>query len=71
MKNSPKPQLAIKCLLLMQPALDPPNITIRLGGEAKVKTIAPHESGAVVSTETGRSYIIPWSNIRHAEIESI
>lgn len=61
--------LKIKCLLLQQAALDPPNITVRIGGEANVKSISPHESGAFVLTESGRTYIIPWTNIRHAEVE--
>lgn len=57
-------------LLLCQPALDPPSTTVFVG-RSGVLTITHQDFGPAVMLDSGRSYIIPWSNIRHAEIDAL
>ncbi len=66
-----KPTVSFKNLLLQEPALDPPAAEINLRRSAPaIISMEPHDHGVFVTTKEGRLYIIPWANIRHAELNA-
>lgn len=68
-KATTSTKMLFKSLLLQEPALDPaitsPDIT---RSHPKIKSLEPCEHGVFVLMDNGRSYVIPWANIRHAEL---